>query len=64
VKSNTHEMTCWTCYEYLGDEYDPQPCCSGHMCGCRGLPTNPPFCSPECMDNYGKVEKRETLSNN
>lgn len=38
-------------------------CCgdSSGMCGCRGLPIEPPFCSNECWDAWNKAqdEKRE-----
>lgn len=26
------------------DDYEPEFCCNGHMCGCYGYPTNPVFC--------------------
>lgn len=36
------------------DSYEPQMCCSGHMCGCMGMPVNPVFCD-ECEEKvYGK----------
>jgi hypothetical protein len=33
----------------LAEPYEPEMCCSGHECGCYGMPTNPVFC-PECVD--------------
>ena len=42
---------CWGCEKDLID-YNPQMCCSGRECGCIGLPTNPPFCNPECYSIY------------
>ena len=30
--------------------YEPQMCCSGYMCGCMGLPIEPPVCSTDCWD--------------
>jgi len=28
---------------------EPIMCCSGHECGCMGLPIEPPVCSTECQ---------------
>ena len=39
---------CLTC----GTEIEVNICCNGFMCGCQGLPTEPPFCSQECYDKY------------
>lgn len=30
-------------------EYVPERCCSGHECGCYGLPIDPPLCA-KCWD--------------
>jgi hypothetical protein len=39
-------------------DYDPKMCCSGHECGCMGMPTEPCICSEECwkalMEGIGK----------
>lgn len=43
------EYTCEMCDKPLPD-YEPQYCCSGHECGCHGMPTEPPICSDECWD--------------
>lgn len=38
------------------DDYEPQMCCDGHMCGCMGMPIEPPLCSIECTEKLlGKV---------
>jgi len=39
---------CLTC----GIEIEVNICCNGYMCGCQGQPTEPPFCSQECYDEY------------
>ena len=39
--------TCYVCGKPVPD-YEPQWCCNGSQCGCRGLPVEPPFCSGEC----------------
>jgi len=40
--------------DICGTEIDVQMCCSGYMCGCQGMPTEPPVCSSECYDKYMK----------
>jgi hypothetical protein len=46
---------CAECMEVLTSEevkwwYDNTPrCCSGYLCGCRGLPVDPPYCE-KCME--------------
>ena len=43
-------------------EIEVQLCCSGYMCGCMGLPTEPPVCEKqECWDKWLKdrEEKRK-----
>ena len=30
--------------------YEPEYCCSGRDCGCRGLPLEPPLCGKECSE--------------
>jgi len=33
--------------------FEPDYCCSGDMCGCRGLPLDPPLCdSRDCNNKY------------
>jgi hypothetical protein len=41
--------TCIVCNRPVPD-YEPQFCCNGHDCGCRGMPTEPCICSNECWD--------------
>ena len=39
------------------DEYEPQFCCDGKMCGCYGEVINPVFCD-ECEEKFlGKEDK-------
>jgi hypothetical protein len=35
-----------------GKEIEVEMCCSGHECGCMGLPVEPPVCSSECYDKF------------
>jgi hypothetical protein len=35
-----------------GNEIEIQRCCSGHECGCMGMPTEPPVCSIECERRF------------
>lgn len=41
--------TCLICQKPVPD-YEPQMCCSGRECGCRGQPTEPCLCSKKCGD--------------
>lgn len=41
--------SCFICDKPV-EGYEPQHCCSGHMCGCRGLPIEPAICSEKCWD--------------
>lgn len=38
--------------EICGAEIDVKMCCSGHECGCAGLPVEPPVCSEKCYDEF------------
>lgn len=40
-------------------DYKPVYCCSGYMCGCRGLPIEPPLCSEECERKAYKMPNKE-----
>lgn len=44
-------MICYICKKDKTSDcftmYEPEMCCSGHMCGCMGSPVNPPICD-EC----------------
>lgn len=31
-------------------DYEPEYCCDGRECGCRGLPIDPPLCD-KCWEN-------------
>ena len=45
--------------DICGNDIEVTMCCSGHDCGCMGMPTEPPVCSKECFDKY--VEKYSKL---
>ena len=40
---------CLICNRPLED-YEPDYCCNGSDCCCRGEPLNPPVCCDECHD--------------
>lgn len=40
-------------------EIEVTMCCSGHECGCMGLPTEPPICSEKCYDIFMSEEYRK-----
>jgi hypothetical protein len=40
---------CIVCNTNMPD-YEPEYCCNGRDCACRGLPIEPPICSTECWD--------------
>lgn len=39
------------CDVEMPDDYERPMCCSGYMCGCRGLPTEPILCDA-CDEKY------------
>ncbi len=41
---------------YCDTEIDVTFCCSGHECGCMGLPVDPPICDKE--ECYNKFQNR------
>jgi hypothetical protein len=48
------EWACCECGGSMGADYEPPTCCSGHECGCMGMPTEPNVCSEKCwisLDN-------------
>jgi hypothetical protein len=45
--------------EVCGTEIEIKMCCSGHMCGCYGLPVDPPVCSGECYDTFMSKEYQD-----
>ena len=64
MSSKKDDWICMVCKGPLG--YEPNFCCDGHMCGCRGLPTEPPICSKECYETWENgtpEEKQQYLSN-
>lgn len=48
-------------------DYEPLMCCSGYMCGCYGMPIEPPVCSNECYNklpmNQVKEDTKESDEN-
>ena len=44
--------------EICSYEIEVNMCCSGHECGCMGLPTEPPVCSEKCYDILMSEEYR------
>jgi len=43
--------------DICGTEIEIQMCCSGHECGCKGMPVDPPVCSNKCYDEFMKQRK-------
>jgi len=43
------------------DEYEPEFCCKGEQCGCRGMPINPVFCDECEVRVYGRNPLLEEL---
>ncbi|GBF73157.1 hypothetical protein PA598K_01442 [Paenibacillus sp. 598K] len=54
---DTGETPCIVCGVDVPD-YEPEMCCSGYMCGCMGLPIEPPICSKECTEKAFGGETR------
>lgn len=50
--------------DVCGTEIEVNICCSGFMCGCMGLPTEPPICSEECYDKFISKEYQEEKRKN
>lgn len=46
------------CYE-CGEDIEISMCCDGHMCGCMGMPIEPPVCSEECYHQYMENFKKK-----
>ena len=55
------EYWCQICGRTLPD-YEPQWCCNGTDCGCRGLPINAPYCD-ECWNILMSYEETSKHSN-
>lgn len=34
------------------NEIEVEVCCDGFMCGCMGIPIEPPVCSEDCLNKY------------
>ena len=45
--------------DVCGTEIEVNMCCSGHECGCMGLPTEPPVCSEKCYDTFMSKEFKD-----
>ena len=45
--------------DVCGTEIEVNMCCSGHECGCMGLPTEPPVCSEKCYDTFMSQEYQD-----
>lgn len=52
----TEELVCMSCNNWFIGE-SPIMCCSGHMCGCMGMPSEPIICGSKCYDNFCNREK-------
>jgi len=59
MTKHIYKTECVVC-EAPVDDYEPQICCSGHMCGCMGMPSEPPICSSECFERLmGSMREEE-----
>lgn len=54
-------MKCLECNE--AEIPEPELCCSGHMCGCMGLPIDPPYCD-ECREKLIKPKATKESEQN
>ena len=43
------------------DDYEEEYCCSGHECGCGGMPLEPCICSAKCWDELNKPAEPKPL---
>ncbi len=49
----------WKCLICGGEvPYEPEMCCDGKDCGCRGLPIYPPICGDKCNEKF--IEKMKS----
>lgn len=55
----TYSSDNWTCENCNSPlDFEPQMCCSGADCGCRGMPVDPMVCSIDCYNVlYGNSNK-------
>ncbi len=54
---------CIECHSELNEKelkewWESSRCCSGYMCGCYGLPTDPPICD-KCIEKYSKESESD-----
>lgn len=54
LKTSKDGEECECCGKFV-EGFKYQMCCSGHECGCMGMPIEPCICSQECWDKM--VEK-------
>lgn len=54
----TYKAACLGCKKEF--DFDPKLCCSGHMCGCYGRPTEPQVCSVECYEKVYQSHKEDS----
>ena len=43
---------CWGCKQVMPEDFAPDYCCDGYMCGCGGGPVDPVCCSKECEEKW------------
>ncbi|MEC2463722.1 hypothetical protein P9X10_02245 [Bacillus cereus] len=50
---NTISWLCDLCQDFtvVEQNYKPEICCSGYMCGCYGMPNNPVVCN-KCIRKH------------
>ncbi len=49
----------WKCLICGGEvPYEPEMCCDGRDCGCRGMPIDPPICGDRCWKKWVNANKR------
>lgn len=62
--SPTVALRCCQCEEELTleeseDWYENTPrCCNGYMCGCMGMPIDPPYCN-KCIEEGQRLMREE-----
>jgi len=65
----TKKVKWWACdgccmYMKVNTKYEPEYCCNGYLCGCRGLPTNPIFCNGCVKKLFGEPVKKKEVNLN
>lgn len=62
--NNPNECCCFECREPMtveeisNWEKNTPRCCDGHMCGCMGMPIDPPYCD-KCVEEGRRMLKEE-----